>query len=292
MATTEKTKITVEATINAPVEKVWKLWSEPRHIMQWNNASEDWHTPRAENDLRTGGKFITRMEAKDGSIGFDFEGVYDDVKSNELISYSMSDGRTVKVTFKEQGNNTLVTESFDAESMNPVEMQKQGWQAILNNFKKYAEASGKLDTMHFEISINAKADVVYKKMLEDKTYREWTKEFNPTSFYKGSWDKGSKMLFIGTDKNGEESGMVSRIKENIPTKFVSIEHLGLVLNDKEITSGKEVEGWAGALENYTFTEANGKTLVKVDLDANEEFKSYFSETWPKALNALKSICEK
>jgi hypothetical protein len=147
--------------------------------------------------------------------------------------------------------------------------------------------------MHFEIEVNAKADLVYKKMLEDKTYREWTKAFNPTSFYKGSWDKGSKILFLGTDDKGEEGGMVSRIKENIANKFVSIEHIGMVSKGKEITSGKEVESWAGALENYTFIETNGKTLVSVDLhmEGDDQMKSYFIDTWPKALDTLKEICE-
>lgn len=140
METTAKTTITVEATINVPVEKVWKLWTLPEHITKWNSASDDWHTPRAENDLRTGGKFVSRMEAKDGSFGFDFGGVYDKVITNELIAYTMGDGRKAKVTFSSEGNKTKVTEAFEAESQNPVEMQKGGWQAILNNFKKYAES--------------------------------------------------------------------------------------------------------------------------------------------------------
>lgn len=141
MTTSEKTSVTVETTIKAPVEKVWQLWSAPEHITKWNSASEDWHTPRAENDLRTGGKFSSRMEARDGSMGFDFEGVYDEVKPNESIAYSMADGRKVKVTFSGNGNETKVTETFDAEDTNPVEMQRGGWQAILDNFKKYVEAN-------------------------------------------------------------------------------------------------------------------------------------------------------
>src|SRR5687768_14757483 len=112
METTAKTTITVETTIKAPVEKVWKLWSEPEHITKWNSASEEWHTPKAENDLRTGGKFSSRMEARDGSMGFDFEGVYDEVKPNETIAYSMPDGRKVKVTFSGNSNETKVTETF------------------------------------------------------------------------------------------------------------------------------------------------------------------------------------
>src|SRR5437867_4359325 len=116
MEITEKTTITVEATVKAPVEKVWKLWTGAEHITKWNNASDDWHTPRAENDLRVGGKFLSRMEAKDGSFGFDFGGVYDEVKTNELITYTMGDGRKAKVTFTSNGNETKVTETFETES--------------------------------------------------------------------------------------------------------------------------------------------------------------------------------
>lgn len=139
MTTGNNKNITVKTTVHEPVQKVWEYWTEPKHITKWNNASDDWHTPIAENDLRVGGKFLTRMEAKDGSFGFDFGGIYDEVKLNEVISYTMGDGRKVNVTFKGQGNETEVIETFDAETTNPIEMQQAGWQAILDNFKKYVE---------------------------------------------------------------------------------------------------------------------------------------------------------
>ena len=141
METATKTKITVENTVKAPVEKVWNYWSAPEHITKWAYASDDWHTPFAENDLHVGGKFMSRMEAKDGSFGFDFGGVYDEVKTNELISYTLGDGRKVAIKFSGNGNETKVVETFEAETMNSVEMQKGGWQAILDNFKKYVEAN-------------------------------------------------------------------------------------------------------------------------------------------------------
>jgi uncharacterized protein YndB with AHSA1/START domain len=139
METANKQKITVETTVHAPVEKVWEYWSAPEHITKWNNASPDWHSPRSENDLRTGGKFSTRMEAKDGSMGFDFGGVYDDVRINELIDFTMGDGRKVTVKFTGKGNETKIVETFEAEDTHPIEMQRGGWQAILDNFKKYTE---------------------------------------------------------------------------------------------------------------------------------------------------------
>jgi len=139
METANKTFVTVESTINAPVEKVWQYWSAPEHITQWCQASDDWHAPHAENDLRTGGNFKTTMAAKDGSFSFDFEGVYDRVDEHKAIEYTVADGRKVIVQFIPEGGQTRVVEEFEAENTNPVEMQKGGWQAILDNFKKYAE---------------------------------------------------------------------------------------------------------------------------------------------------------
>jgi uncharacterized protein YndB with AHSA1/START domain len=139
METRNAVSITVEATINAPVEKVWKLYTTPEDIMKWNSASEDWHTTASTNDLRPGGTFSSRMEAKDGSFGFDFGGTYDEVITHKTIAYTLGDGRKSKVNFGATGNQTWVTVTFDAETQNPIEMQKGGWQAILNSFKKYAE---------------------------------------------------------------------------------------------------------------------------------------------------------
>jgi uncharacterized protein YndB with AHSA1/START domain len=141
MTTSEKNSITVEANIKAPADKIWQFWTAPEHITKWSNASDDWHTPRAENDVRVGGQFLTRMEAKDGSFGFDFGGVYDEVKPNETLAYTIGDGRKVKINFSGNDTETKVTETFEPEGTNPVEMQRGGWQAILDNFKKYVEAN-------------------------------------------------------------------------------------------------------------------------------------------------------
>jgi uncharacterized protein YndB with AHSA1/START domain len=290
--TSDKVSITVRVDINTPVEKVWKLWTNPFHIIHWNNATDTWHTPRAENDLRVGGKFLSRMEAKDGSAAFDFNGEYTFIEPYKQIQYILEDDRKVDISFVAEGKVTKLTEKFDAEQLNSIELQREGWQAILDNFKRYAEANGKMEAMHFEIYINAPVDVVFHTMLDEKKYNLWTAEFNPSSHFKGSWEKGSKILFLGTDSNGKIGGMVSRIKENIHNKFVSIQHIGIIQDGKEITSGPEVDSWAGALENYTFKDENGKTLLIVDVDSNQEFMNYFTETWPKALKKLKEICEK
>lgn len=142
MSVIEKKILTVEHSIKAPVEKVWEFWSDPDHIVNWNNASDDWHSPRGENDLRKGGNFLFRMEAKDGSMGFDFGGVYDEVRTHEYIEYTLGDGRKVKIHFTPEEGGTSVVESFEAENTHSLEMQQGGWQAILDNFKKYVESVG------------------------------------------------------------------------------------------------------------------------------------------------------
>jgi uncharacterized protein YndB with AHSA1/START domain len=150
MITTQKTTVTVTTTINAPVEKVWNFWTNPKHIIYWNHASDDWHTTKAENDLRVGGKFLFRMEARDGSNGFDFSGQYTHVILLKQIKYTISDGRNVLVSFASNGDETMVTETFETEQTFTLELQKGGWQAILDNFKKYVEKSDKSEVLHFK----------------------------------------------------------------------------------------------------------------------------------------------
>ena len=139
MGTITKTLITVRATVNASVESVWKHWTSPESVTQWNHASDDWHSPKASNDLRKGGKFSYRMEARDGSMGFDFEGIYDKVIVNKQIDYTMPDGRKVKTTFHPEDEKTEIVETFEAENTYTLEQQRDGWQSIMNNFKKFTE---------------------------------------------------------------------------------------------------------------------------------------------------------
>ena len=149
--------------------------------------------------------------------------------------------------------------------------------------------------LQFKVTIKAPVSRIYNLMLgisNKSTYEQWTALFNPTSTYEGSWTKGTKMLFIGVDENGEKGGMVSRIADNIPNRFVSIQHYGLYKANKEITEGPEVEKWANGYENYSFEENNGSTTLTIDLDVNNDFLDYMNETYPQALEKLKELCEK
>lgn len=286
------TKIKVATTIGAERDKVWEYWNRPEHITQWNFAGDDWHCPKAENDLRVGGTLKSRMEAKDGSFGFDFVAVYDDIVDQNKISYTMGDGRRATTIFEDFNGKTKVITTFDAEQENPVEMQKEGWQAILENFKKYVQSHSQgIKTLRFESHIHAPVEKVYQTMLDEGTYRQWTSEFNPGSRFEGSWKKGSKIRFLGEDANGNTGGMVARIKENRPNDFVSIEHLGMIDDGKEITKGEKVDDFVGALEEYTFVPENGSTTIQVRVDILPKWEPYFNTTWPKALNKLKDIVE-
>ena len=147
----------------------------------------------------------------------------------------------------------------------------------------------------FKVRIIAPVTKIYDFMLginSKSTYEQWTSLFNPTCTYEGSWDKGNKILFVGVDENGEKGGMVSKIVENIPNHFVSIQHYGLLKAGKEITEGPEIEKWANGFENYTFEENKETTTVTVELDSAEDFLDYMNQTYPKALYKLKELCEK
>ncbi|MBM4254251.1 MAG: activator of HSP90 ATPase [Deltaproteobacteria bacterium] len=133
-------KVTIEASIERELQKVWNAWTSPQHITQWNFASDDWCCPSANSELKKGGRYVARMEAKDGSFGFDFEGVYEDLVAPSFIALRMGDGRLAETRFEGVGKTTKVTTVFDAEGQNPIDMQREGWQAILNNFKKYVES--------------------------------------------------------------------------------------------------------------------------------------------------------
>jgi len=136
---TQASSVTITTTVQAPIEKVWRYWNDPVHIVNWNNASDDWHTPAAENVFKTGGTFRYTMAARDGSFQFDFSGTYTEIIEHELVAYEIEDGRKVEISFEDQDDTVQITEIFETENQNPVEMQREGWQAILDNFRQYTQ---------------------------------------------------------------------------------------------------------------------------------------------------------
>ena len=149
-----------------------------------------------------------------------------------------------------------------------------------------------MEKLHFNINIDAPATAVFDAVTDKTKFEQWTAEFNPTSTFEGGWQKGDKILFIGVNKEGKKEGMVSKIRENIPGKQISIQHLGFVDGDNEITEGPEIDKWANAMEEYFLEEKDGKTEFKVAIDITEDFKDYMSNAWPRALKKLKEVAEK
>lgn len=283
--------ITVETTILVPAAKTWDLWISPQDITSWNFATPAWYCPFAKNTPVPGGGFRFRMEARDGSAGFDFSGIYTQVVPLKQLSYTLDDGRKVDVHFRGDGDSTRITESFEADRGHSTEMQKAGWQAILENFKEYAESRLRFVKANFTIEINAAAAHIFKILTDKKGFSDWTSVFNPTSHYEGSWKKGSKIRFLGEDEHGKITGMVSEIREFIPGIFISIVHHGQVRDGIEVMEGPGVDEWSGALEEYFLRENEGRTELKVSMDIIAEFRNYFEMTWPRALQKLKEICE-
>lgn len=282
----ETVKITIETIVNAPVEKVWDAYNDPIAITKWNQASSDWHCPHAENDLRVGGKLKSKMEAKDGSFGFDFEAVYDEIIVHKKIVYTMGDGRQATTSFEKLDNTTKVTTVFDAETENSVELQQNGWQAILNSFKQYAESRKEL---HFSIDIHAGKQKVWETMLQPDTYKIWTNAAWPGSRYVGDWRQGAKIKFMGD----ETGGTLALIEIYTPFDYVFARHIALIAADGLLdTSSEMAKEWTGAKEAYQFSGADGVTTLKVFIETNEKWADMFEEGWPVALKKLKEICEK
>jgi len=286
----ERLVITVSATIAAPLQQVWDLFTDPMHIIHWSHASDDWQTSYAESDLRPGGAFLSHMEAKDGSGGFDFSGRFTEITPCKTIAYTLDDGRNVDILFRETAGRTLIMKSFETEEVNSAELQRNGWQAILDNFRKYAEGYGRRVKLHFETTIENTPENIFRIMLGSESYSKWTQPFNPESHFTGSWEKGERILFLGTGEDGKSGGMLCRVRENIPGKFVSIESVREVADGKEVTGGYG-DAWIGALENYTLKPAGDKTLLLIDTDVPADSRQFIEEAWPRALETLKALCE-
>ncbi len=284
-------QIQIECSIAAPIESVWKVWTTPEYICLWNAASDDWHTSYAENELRVGGKFLYRMAARNGSVSFDFTGCYTKIIPFAEMEYTIGDGRKVSIRFTISGHETLVQEKFEAENIHDPEMQRAGWQAILNRFKIQVEKLQALQVLEFEIHIQSPVEHVYETMLSKKGYSDWTRIFNPSSHYIGTWEKGSAIQFLGTDKDGQLAGMSSKIVENIPGSFLSIMHLEMITGSGTLNSGPDDDPWTGALENYYFNSQNNASFLKIQINTIKDYVSYFEDVWPKALDRLKTLCE-
>ncbi len=281
--------IEISTVVHVPADIAWHVWTAAAHIMQWNHASPDWHCPAATNDCRAGGKFSYTMAAKDGSFSFDFSGEYTIVEPDRFLAYTMADGRQCSVRFEHAGAETKIVEIFDPEQENTRELQRDGWQAILNNYAAHAERFNTMVTLHFETHIAVPPATLYAIMIAQETYPAWTKVFSPGSTFIGSWEEGSHIRFVAGDDRSV--AMYSCIAVNKPNQQIIIEHLGVEKDGVLMTNGPEIKPWAGAKEVYVFLSESGGTRLLVDMDTNLLYKAYFENTWPEALVLLKELAE-
>ncbi len=279
---------TVRTEISAPIHVVWNLWILPYHIKKWNSAHESWHTPSATNNFYVGGRFSYTMASVDGKHSFDFAGTYTKITEYKTIEHVLDDERSVRIDFENIDGKTVVTETFELETTNDPDMQVMGWQAILNHFQQYTEALLP-ELLQYERRLSATPEKLFTTIISKPSYEAWTSVFNPTSRFEGSWDEGSTILFLGTDASGNLGGMVAKIKEVIANAFISIFHL------KEWKEGDTIDKDyvipdTESLENYQLLPVENGTLLVVDMIGDfSQYKNYFDETWPKALEKLDQI---
>lgn len=285
------TTLHCEALVYKPLTYVWTAYNQPNHIVRWNAASDDWHCPQSQVDLRPGGRFCNRMESRDGAYAFDFEGEYRQVTFEKSLHYVLDDGRHAWVNFEAMGNNCQVKVDFEAENIHPHEMQQQGWQAILDRFAAYTERLKGLKPLHFEQQIAATPEKVEATMLGAETYPVWTLAFNGSSGYKGSWEEGEEIIFLGKNENGKEVGMVGEIAIHRPAEYVAISFTGLWDDGQAIYADEQVAAFKDTREEYRFVKRDGGTLLVVDIDDVGEHYEHFMEIWPKALLDLKKLAE-
>ncbi|MCH7409433.1 SRPBCC domain-containing protein [Belliella sp. DSM 111904] len=289
-----KNPIEVRTAIKSNLEQVWNAWIDPKHIVNWNFASDTWHCPAAQLELKKGGRFTYTMAAKDGSMAFDFSGVFEQVQEMKILTFKLDDGRAVEVEFQQDGEEVLLIERFEPEQLNDVDLQKSGWQAIVDNFRIYVQGLSEDEKVEISIEtqIDAPKSTVFEVMLADKTYREWVSAFHPGSYFIGSWDKvGGELLFVGPNEQGEDSGMIAEVLEYAYGEKVTLIYTGLFSKGKRIFEGKAVDTWKGGKESYALIEMNGITHLTVKSEIPSAYAASFEQSWEQALDILKRLCE-
>ncbi len=274
-------KITIQTIVSADKKKVWDYYTEPKHIVNWNFASDNWCCPGAENDLRIGGKYKARMEAKDKSVGFDFEAVYNEIVEGEKFTYTMEDGREVNGSFEDLDGKTKVTIIFDAEKENSEEMQKDGWQSILNQFKSYVEKQQKEIIAKASVNVDASPSQVWEAL----TNSERVKQYMFGAEVISTWKEGTPIKWKGEwkGKTFEDKGKILKIESEQLLKYTHFSPL----------TGKEDK-----TENYhtvtiRLNAEDNQTNITLTQEGNgtEQEKEHSEKNWQMMLENLKKIVE-
>lgn len=281
--------ITISTTINAPIANVFNSYLNPQDNLRWNTAGYGWTNDYAKIDAIAGGEFHIGYKSPDEKNDFDFNGKYIEIVKDKLIKSELGDGRKVEVNFEAEDEKTHVTIIFDAEEENSLDLQKQGWSAILENFKKFVErkSNPKNASITKNIVIQATKEKVWKMLLEDKPYRQWTSSFTEGSYYEGEMKYDGKIMFLSPSG----TGISSKIVVFIPNFQISFEHLGGVKDGIEDFKSSEFEGWKYARETYTLNGVDGKVNLQIYVEVTKNEEQMMSDLWDKALAELKKMCE-
>ncbi len=317
-------KIILTTTINATPEQCYNSYLDPQDNKRWNTAGFGWTVGFTKIDAKVGGSFAVEYKYAVGKYDFILGGVYTKLVQNRLIRYDMPqnmaefkvNARKVEVGFEDNnvvsekaprqsatatpqegnlnenlqmGNSTKVTITFDAEEMNSIERQEQGWQAILNNFKTFVERKSNPNNaaLNKSVVINSSAEKVWNAIVDNENYKLWTAQFCAGSYYEGEMTYDSKIRFLSPNK----SGLSSVVRVCIPNFQISFEHLGFIKDGVEDLDNPEFSGWKGARETYTLREENGKTTLEIYQEMTINEPEFFDKSWDKALAIIKQIAE-
>lgn len=273
-------KITIGVQIEKQVDIVWSYWTKAAHIKHWYFASEDWWVPWVEQQFEVGHKFIYRMASKDGKMGFDFTGRYTDIKANESITYVLEDDREVITTFEVIDDTVYLKQVFETEDDSSAEMQKQGWQAILNQFKGYTES----DWIRFTLQkhMETTPEVVYHYLTDNDKYMSWAHVFSDDSKFYGDWVEGGEITFV----DHRESGTVALVENIIPNELIHMKHIKLLKGDSLDETSDEALIWIGTLERYELHKSEDGVLVDVMIECHESYVGFIRDSWIEALNEI------
>lgn len=282
--------ITITTTIQAPIHTVFESYLSPADNLRWNTAGEGWTVSHTTINPVIGGTYSIGFKSPDGANDFDFGGVYTNIIPDQLITSILDDGRHVKVLFEEKDNEAIVTIEFDAEQENSLELQEQGWGKILTHFKQFIERKSKPTHRSIlkTIDIHASVEKVWDVLLQDQSYRQWTKVFDEDSYYEGEMKYQGKIKFLSSH-NG---GLASNVHVYIPYYQISFEHLGVIIDGVEDFDNPQFADWKGARETYTLTPQGSSTHLEIYVELTQEEYEYMSNLWDQALIKIKDLAEK
>ncbi len=276
--------IEIEVLIKNSLDKVWEYWTGQPFISQWYSASDDWWTPWVNQNFQVDQGFVYRMEARDGSMGFDFSGVFTEIVDHEKIVYVLEDGRKVLTTFEERDGRILLKQAFDAEDQNSAQMQKDGWQAILNHFKSFCE--GDQIEMSFRTVLGTNPNRVWEYLTLPRLYEEWAIAFSEQPKFVGQWVEGGTIDFI----DFQEGGTRVQLDKVKPFEKLYMTHIAMIDGQAGIVEDHpEAPTWVGTKENYDLELVGKETILTIHIMCHPKYVDYLRNSWEKAVKLMTHV---